>query len=223
VDNNFVLVLIVNAAIVLLSGLIAWRLPREPMRGKDDSRAWTVRDVVIVAVLAAMGAVILTGESYVYQLSLVIGGPLGSAIMQSAFSWPYFIAFMLVRKPFSCTAVAVLITLTEALLGNPAGIYTMGWGITQGLSCDAVLAFTGWNSKNKWVFWLAAAVNGQFGTVWSWYLYGWGASMAMYWLSIPFTYIPGGFLSGFAGYYLGKALVGSGLVRSAQAGPAEIT
>jgi energy-coupling factor transport system permease protein len=214
--DNFVLVLIVNLVIVIALGFLTMRFEKEPIRntGSEIPWKWTVRDVVIAAVLAAVSGVLLTGESYLYQISLAIGGPLGSAIMTGAFSWPYILAFMLIRKPFACIFIAVLATTVQALLGNPAGIYTLGWGITQGLSCEAILGFTRWNNNNKKVYWIAGAVSAQFGTVWSWYLYGWSNTMELYWLSILITLIAGGFLSGFLGYYIGKRLLMSGLLRT---------
>ena len=125
---------------------------------------------------------------------------------------------MLIRKPGAMLIFAVLETSVEALTGNPAGIYTVGWGLTQGLAAEAVMAFVLWNKSSPWVFFISSAVNAQFGTVWSWYLYGWEETMTAYWISIPLTLIAGGLISGLIGYYIGKALSKSGLVRAARVG-----
>ncbi len=216
----FWLVLLVNLAIVVVGGLIVKYLPGEPVRaeGEEIIWGWSVRDIVLVAVLAAIVGLIQTGESYIFQTSLALGGAIGSAVFQGAFAWGYVIAFMLIRKPGVMLVFAILETSVEALTGNPAGIYTVGWGVTQGLAAEAVLAFVMWNKISPWVFFVSSAVNAQFGTVWTWYLYGWEDTMRAYWISIPLTLIAGGILSGLIGYYIGVALSKSGLVRSARAG-----
>lgn len=216
--NNFVWVLLVNLLIIAIAGVLARLVPGEKIRKDEDPIPWkwTTRDIVIVAVLAAIVGIIQTGESYIFQASLALGGALGSAVFQGAFGWGYVIAFMLIRKPGAMLVFAILETSVEALTGNPAGIYTVGWGVTQGLAAEAVMAFIRWNKMSPWVFFLTSAVNAQFGTVWSWYLYGWEDTMRAYWLSIPLTLLAGGIISGLLGYVIGKALSKSGLIRAAR-------
>ena len=216
--NNFVWVLLVNLLIIAIAGVLARLVPGEKIRKDEDPIPWkwTTRDIVIVAVLAAIVGIIQTGESYIFQASLALGGALGSAVFQGAFGWGYVIAFMLIRKPGAMFVFAILETSVEALTGNPAGIYTVGWGVTQGLAAEAVMAFIRWNKMSPWVFFLTSAVNAQFGTVWSWYLYGWEDTMRAYWLSIPLTLLAGGIISGLLGYVIGKALSKSGLIRAAR-------
>jgi energy-coupling factor transport system substrate-specific component len=217
-DSKFLLVLVVNLAIVLVGGLLVRVLPGKPVRseGAKIPWGWTTRDIVLVAVLAAIVGLIQTGESYLFQTSLALGGALGSAVFQGAFGWGYVIAFMLIRKPGAMLVFAILETTVEALTGNPAGIFTVGWGVAQGLAAEAVMAFILWNKIGPWIFFVSSAVNAQFGTVWSWYLYGWEDTMNAYWLSIPLTLIAGGILSGLIGYYIGLALSKSGLIRAAK-------
>ncbi len=219
---NFVWVLLVNLLIIAVAGVITRFVPGVKVRrdGEVINWNWTVRDVVIVAVLAAIVGLVQTGESYIFQASLALGGAVGSAIFQGAFAWGYVIAFMLIRKPGSMLVFAILETSVEALTGNPAGIYAVGWGLTQGLAAEAVLAFVLWNKMSAWVFFLSSAVNAQFGTVWSWYLYGWEDTMNAYWISIPLTLVAGGIISGLIGYAIGMALSRSGLVKAARAKPA---
>ena len=216
--SNLVLVLIVNILIVIVGGVLVRIVPAELIRDPKSKLpwGWTTRDIVLVAVLAAIVGVVQTGESYIFQAALALGGAIGSAILQGAFCWGYVIASMLVRKPGAMLALAVLECSVEALLGNPAGIFTVGWGITQGLSAEAVMAFIRWNKLGPMVFFIVCAVNAQFGTVWSWYLYGWEDTMNAYWISIPLTMLAGGLISGLIGYYIGLALSKSGLIRAAR-------
>ena len=216
--SNFVLVLIVNVLIIIVGGVLVRVVPAEMIRDPKSKLpwGWTVRDIVLIAVLAAIVGVVQTGESYIFQASLALGGAIGSAVFQGAFAWGYVVAFMLVRKPGAMVVLAVLETSVEALLGNPAGIYTVGWGLSQGLAAEAVMAFIRWNKIGPLVFVISSAVNAQFGTVWSWYLYGWEDTMSSYWISIPLTMLAGGIISGLIGYYIGAALSKSGLIRAAR-------
>lgn len=216
--SNFVLVLIVNILIIIVGGVLVRVVPGELIRDPKSKIpwGWTTRDIVLVAVLAAIVGVVQTGEGYLFQAALAAGGPIGSAVLQGAFCWGYVIAFMLVRKPGAMVVLAVLECSVEALLGNPAGIYTIGWGIFQGLSAEAVMAFIRWNKIGPLVFFVVCAVNAQFGTVWTWWVYGWEDTMQAYWISIPLTLIAGGLISGLIGYYIGLALAKSGLIRAAR-------
>lgn len=215
---DFALVLGVNLLIIAVAGIITRFVPGNKIRPDEDKIPWkwTTRDIVIVAVLAAIVGLVQTGESYIFQASLALGGAVGSAIFQGAFAWGYVIAFLLIRKPGAMLIFALLETTVEALTGNPAGIYAVGWGLSQGFAAEAVIAFVRWNKVSPWVFFLTSAVNAQFGTVWSWYLYGWEDTMRAYWISIPLTLLAGGIISGLIGYAIGKALSKSGLVRSAR-------
>ncbi len=73
-------------------------------------------------------------------------------------------------------------------------------------------------SKFGWLaFALAGAGASQFGTVWSYILYGW-SSMTDYLIAIPINLISGFFFSGLLGYWLGKLIEKHG---TAAGNPAE--
>jgi len=184
---------------------------------KPETRgyAWTTRDIIIVAVLSAIVGVANTGLSFVFQMALAGAGAIGSAFFQGMFGWGRSLVYPLVRKPGAILAVGVLGTLVAVLLGNPAGFYTLGWGILQGLAAEGVLAFVRWKKQGPWVNFIFSAVNAQFGTLWTWYLYGWSKTMDQYWLSIPLTLVSGGVSAGLLGWYLYKLLESSGLLRVA--------
>jgi len=101
-------------------------------------------------------------------------------------------------------------------LGNPAGIGTLGWGVTQGLGIEVVMALSNYRSYGLLAALLAGAASSQFGTTWTAILYGWDPSYANdVWLAVPVNLLSGLVLSGLLGYYLFKALARTGLVRSA--------
>ena len=177
---------------------------------------YTTRDIVIVAVIAAIAGVVNTGTGNVWYLANTSLGPLGGALLQGAFMWAYILAMWLIRKPGAALAVGVIETAVEVLIGNPAGIGTLGWGVTQGLAIEVVMAFTNYSNFGFWAAVLAGAASSQFGTVWTAILYGWDPSAARdVWMAVPVNLVSGAVLSGVVGYLLAQALQRTGLVRAA--------
>jgi energy-coupling factor transport system substrate-specific component len=131
--------------------------------------------------------------------------------------WAYLLAFFLVRKPGSMLIIGLIETTMEALLGNPSGISTIGWGITQGLGAEAVMAFVVYGNFGWWAFALAGAAASQFGTIWTAFLFGWDSTpeiVSAYWTATPINLISGFIFSGLLGWWLGKTVDKTGLLRT---------
>ena len=60
---------------------------------------YTTRDIVIIAVIAAIAGVVNTGMGNLWYLANTSLGPLGGAILQGSFMWAYILVVWLVRKP----------------------------------------------------------------------------------------------------------------------------
>ncbi len=182
---------------------------------------YSTRDLILVAVIGAIAGVVNTGTGIVWNAANAAGGPLAGAALQGAFMWAYLLAYFLVRKPGTMLMVGLIETAIEAVLGNPSGIQTLGWGFTQGVGAEVVMAITGYSSFSPIAFALAGAAASQFGTVWTAYLFGWDSTpeiVNQYWLAAPINLISGAILSGLLGYWIGQAVAKTGLVRSARPG-----
>ncbi len=179
---------------------------------------YSTRDIVIIAVIAAIAGVVNTGTAQVWNLANSSLGPLGGALLQGAFMWAYVLVMWLVRKPGAALILGLIESAVEILLGNPAGIGTLGWGITQGLGIEVVMAISGYTRFGLMAALMAGAASSQFGTIWTAILYGWDPSYANdVWLAVPVNLISGLVISGLVGFYLFKALARTGLIRSAAA------
>jgi len=217
-EEKMALYLIVNIIIVGVLGIVARFWGKE--KGSNDKGGWnfkyTTRDIVIIAVIAAITGVVNTGVGNVWYLLNTSLGPLGGALLQGAFMWGYILTLWLVRKPGAALLVGVIESATEILLGNAAGIGTLGWGLSQGLAIEAVMAIANYNCYGLIAAVAAGAAASQFGTVWTAIFYGWDPSTAKsVWLAVPINLVSGAILSGLLGYYLAKALAKTGLIRSA--------
>jgi energy-coupling factor transport system permease protein len=176
---------------------------------------YTTRDIVIVAVIAAIAGVINTGTGQVWYLANSSLGPLGGALLQGAFMWAYILVVWLVRKPGAALFLGLIETSVEVLLGNASGIGTLGWGLTQGLAVEAVV--------DRWLQppWAVDRHAGWRSLFSVWHpmdriFYGWDPSYASdVWMAIPINLISGAVFSGLIGYYLATAIAKTGLVRSA--------
>lgn len=180
---------------------------------------YTTRDLILLAVIGAIAGVINVGMGIVWNAANAAGGPLAGAALQGTFMWAYLLAFFLVRKPGSMLIIGLLEASIEALLGNPSGISTIGWGLTQGLGAEIVMAINNYSNFSWFAFAMAGAAASQFGTVWTAYLFGWDSTpeiVRQYWIATPINLISGAIFSGLLGYWLGQMIAKTGLVRAAR-------
>ena len=177
---------------------------------------YSTRDIVFIAVIAAIAGVVNTGVGSLWYALNTSGGPVLGGLLQGAFMWAYVLAIWLVRKPGAALLVGLIETGVELLLGNPAGVGTLGWGVTQGLAVEIVMALSNYSSYSLLTAILAGAAASQFGTIWSAIFYGWDTSAAgQVWLAVPVNLISGALLSGVLGYLLAQAIARTGLIRPA--------
>jgi len=206
---------IVNIAILLVLGAIARAFGKSTGKGGWNFH-YTTRDIVILAVIAAIAGVINTGMGNVWYLANSSLGPLGGALLQGAFMWAYVLVVWLVRKPGAALLLGIIEASVEILLGNAAGVGTLGWGISQGLAIEVVMAMSNYSHYDIVTAICAGAAASQFGTIWTSVLFGWDPAYAKdVWMAIPINLISGAVFSGLIGYWLAKAIGKTGLVRSA--------
>ncbi len=213
------LYIIVNVLILIVLGAIA-RMVGKTTAGAAAARklSYSTRDIVILAIIAAIAGVINTGTGNLWYLANSSLGPLGGALLQGAFMWAYVLVMWLVRKPGAALLLGLVETAVEILLGNASGIGTLGWGLFQGIGIEAVMAMTGYRKFDLVTAVCAGAGASQFGTVWTAILFGWDPAAARdVWLAIPINLISGAVISGLLGFFLARAIGRTGLVRSASA------
>ena len=213
---NFLTVLAFNISIVLVLGLLARfvKLGRaEPTQGGWNFN-YSTSDIIILAVIAALAGVINTAMAHIWFAANSLN-PLFGAFFQGWFMWAYILAFVLVRKPGAMLIVGLIESSMEIFLGNEAGFGTIGWGLTQGLAAEFVMLCANYKEVGWWVLGLVGAAASQFGTFWSYQLFGWKeAAPLFYWLSAPVELVTGFVFSGLLGWWLGKTVERTGLLRT---------
>src|SRR5512147_1990477 len=156
-----VVYIVVNLVIVALLGFVARTFDKTQIATGGWCLNYSTRDIVIIAVIAAITGVINTGVGNIWNLLNSSMGPLGGALLQGAFMWAYILAMWLVRKPGTALLVGLIEAATEILLGNPAGVGTVGWGLFQGLGIEAVMAICNYGKFGVLTAILAGAAASQ--------------------------------------------------------------
>jgi energy-coupling factor transport system substrate-specific component len=205
-------ILLINVVVLVVLGLILRTVRSEPNLKGGFNFNYTTSDLVIMAVLGALAGVVNTWMGNVWFAANSVS-PIYGAALQGTFMWAYLLAYFLVRKSGSMLIIGIIEAAVEALLGNQAGLSTLGWGITQGLAAEVVMWFANYSKFGWLAFGLAGAGAAQFGTLWSFILYGW-SSLADYLIAMPINLISGFVFSGLLGYWLGKLIENTGLLRA---------
>ena len=202
----------INLAILVVLGLIARFVQSDPTSKGGFNFNYTTSDLVILAVMRALAGVINTGMGNIWYAANTIS-PIYVAALQGTFMWAYLLAYFLVRKSGSMLFIGLVEAAMEVLLGNQAGVQTLGWGLAQGLGAEVVMLFCNYGKFGWLVFGLAGAAASQFGTLWSFVLYSW-SSLQDYLIAAPINVISGFIFSGLLGWWLGKTVERTGLLRT---------
>lgn len=176
---------------------------------------YTPRDLFILGTLGLLAGVVNTGLHQLWMMTLPSQWSLNGALVQGGFAWAYLLGFYLVRKPGSFLVVGILETAVQALVGSLQGVQVLGWGLTQALAAEAVMALAGYRSAGLLLCMLAGAAAAQAHTLWTMRVFGWNADPAVvrqYWIVTPINLLSGALLSGAVGYALGRFIVSTGLI-----------
>lgn len=205
-------VLLINVVVLVVLGLILRAVRSEPTSKGGFNFSYTTSDLVIMAVLGALAGVINTWMGNIWFAANSVS-PIYGAALQGTFMWAYLLSYFLVRKSGSMLIIGVIEAAVEALLGNQAGLSTLGWGITQGLGAEVVMWLANYSKFGWLAFGLAGAGASQFGTLWTFILYGW-SSLSDYLIALPINLISGFVFSGLLAFWLGKLIENTGLLRA---------
>ena len=98
---------------------------------------WSLRDVILLALLAILFGGIFVGSSFLYNILSAVLAPIGlepfaNEILFGLWCMAAPMAAMLLRKPGSATIGELLAALAEVLYGSQFGMSTLISGFIQG-------------------------------------------------------------------------------------------
>lgn len=177
------------------------------------SPRWTQREILILAVIGAVFAVLYLGWVQVWLISQAVFGPVTMDIAMGFWFIASIVAAAIIRKPGAAFLAEVLAAAIELLLGSPAGLMLVVSAAIQGAGAEAVFAATRWRSYSLPVL-MAAGVGAALASfAYTWVRFDYGALepgllVAMFVLRC----LSGALLGGLLGHVVVEALYRTGVL-----------
>jgi len=177
------------------------------------SRAWTLREILIVAVLGAVFGVLYLGWVQIWLIAQAIFGAVTMDVVMGFWFIVSIIAAAIIRKPGAALLSEFLAALIQVLLGSPAGLMLLVSGLVQGAGAEAVFAATRWKNYRLPVLMAAGVGAAIFSFIYTWIRFDYGALapgllVAMFVLRC----LSGALLGGLAGHLITEALYRTGVL-----------
>lgn len=106
------------------------------IKEKSKKKWFSTTDLLMMAVIAAIGAVISALIINPIVRTLNIGTPFISMWIGALHLFSIVLGGLLVRKPGACMFTALLNGLLQMLFGNPAGVLCLLYGVGNGLGTE---------------------------------------------------------------------------------------
>ena len=177
------------------------------------SWSWTLREILIVAVLGAAFGVLYLAWVQVWLIAQAIFGPVTMDVVMGFWFIVSIIAAKIIRKPGAALLSELLTAVVQILLGSPAGLLLLVTGLVQGAGAEAVFAATRWRNYRLPVLIAAGVGAAVFSFVYTWIRFDYGALapgllVAMFVLRC----LSGALLGGLAGHLVAEALYRTGVL-----------
>jgi energy-coupling factor transport system substrate-specific component len=175
--------------------------------------AWTQREILIVAVLGAVFAVLYLGWVQVWLIAQAIFGPVTMDVVMGFWFIVSIIAAAIIRKPGAALISEVLAAGIQILLGSPAGLILLLTGFVQGAGAEAVFAATRWKRYSLPVLIAAGVGAAVFSFIYTWFRFNYGAlNPGLLVLMFTLRCLSGALLAGVLGHLVVEALYKTGVL-----------
>lgn len=175
--------------------------------------SWTLREILIVAVLGAVFGVLYLAWVQVWLIAQAMFGPVTMDVAMGFWFIVSIIAAAIIRKPGAALISELLAAVTQILLGSPAGLLLLLTGLVQGAGAEAVFAATRWRNYSLPVLIAAGIGASVFSFIYTWIRFDYGALapgllLAMFMLRC----VSGALLGGLLGHIIVEALYRTGVL-----------
>ncbi|PSM16892.1 MULTISPECIES: ECF transporter S component [Nitratireductor] len=177
------------------------------------SPRWTQREILILAVIGAVFAVLYLGWVQVWLISQAVFGPVTMDIAMGFWFIASIVAAAIIRKPGAAFLAEVLAAAIELLLGSPAGLMLVVSAAIQGAGAEAVFAATRWRNYSLPVL-MAAGVGAALASfAYTWVRFDYGAlEPGLLVLMFALRCLSGALLGGLLGHVVVEALYRTGVL-----------
>ncbi len=180
----------------------------------QTGRRWTQREIVIVAALGVVFAVLYLAWVQVWLAAQAAIGPLALDVLFGFWCVASVIAAYVIRKPFAALSAEVIAAAAEILAGNPAGLILLLTGVVQGAGAELPFALTKWRNYRLPVLLASGASAAVFSFLYTWIRFSYGTLkpsllIAMFALRV----VSGVVLAGWLGGRIAEALYRTGVLQ----------
>lgn len=177
------------------------------------SPRWTQREILILAVIGAVFAVLYLGWVQVWLVSQAVFGPVTMDIAMGFWFIASMVAAAIIRKPGAAFLAEVLAAAIELLLGSPAGLMLVVSAAIQGAGAEAAFAATRWRNYSLPVL-MAAGVGAALASfAYTWVRFDYGAlEPGLLVLMFTLRCLSGALLGGLLGHVVVEALYRTGVL-----------
>lgn len=177
------------------------------------TRGWTLREILIVAVLGAVFGVLYLAWVQVWLIAQAIFGAVTMDVVMGFWFIVSIIAAAIIRKPGAALLSEVLAALVQVLLGSPAGLLLLVTGLVQGAGAEAVFAATRWKNYRLPVLMLAGVGAAVASFAYTWVRFDYGAlAPGLLVTMFALRCLSGAVLGGLAGHLVVEALYKTGVL-----------
>ena len=174
---------------------------------------WSLREILVVAVLGAVFGVLYIGWVQVWLIAQAIFGPVTMDVVMGFWFIVSIIAAAIIRRPGAALLSELLAAVVQILMGSPAGLLLLLTGLVQGAGAEAVFAATRWKNYRLPVLMAAGVGAAVFSFIYTWIRFDYGALapgllVAMFVLRC----LSGALLGGLAGHFITEALYRTGVL-----------
>ncbi|GAA0346689.1 ECF transporter S component [Bacillus carboniphilus] len=174
---------------------------------------WNMREIVVMAVLSVVFAVVYLAFLPVGKILVGFFGPIGYDLIFGIWFIVSIIAAYIIRKPGAAFLSETIAATVEVLIGNAVGPMLIVSGMIQGLGAEAVFAATRWRNYTTIILMLAGMGSAVTSFVWGYFLGGFAALSTGY-VTAMFVarLISGALIAGLLGKSISDGLAKTGVL-----------
>lgn len=174
---------------------------------------WNMREIVVMAVLSVVFAVVYLAFLPVGKILVGFFGPIGYDIIFGIWFIVSIITAYIIRKPGAAFLSETIAATVEVLLGNAVGPMLIMSGMIQGLGAEAAFAATRWRNYTTTVLMLAGMGSAVTSFVWGYFLGGFAALSPGYVTAMFIVrLISGALIAGLLGKSISDGLAQTGVL-----------
>ena len=180
--------------------------------GAGISYHFSTAELVFTAVAGVVSGVVNVGFGIVYTALAASAGPLVAGLI-SPFGLVPIVAIYVVRKPGTAVLAGLLNGVIQFLAGDPAGLWTLAFGVATGLGAEVIFLIGRYRKWSKLTCFIAGSLSQTASLALIYIAFGWmGLSLGHIVAGVLIAATASGFESGLGGRFVAEAIHRSKLV-----------